>query len=112
PRHLHPTNRIRTTTPRPRPGLRLRHRQHPPRQLPDPQGPVMGRGIGELLSDFGHTLPAKPDKPPRDPARSPFTTAPSWRGPRRRGAGWVGARPPVKQYRMTSDQTGLYWPFV
>ncbi|TRY19415.1 ATP-binding protein [Tessaracoccus rhinocerotis] len=72
----------------------------------------MGRGIGKLLSDFGHTLPTKPDNPPQTPVRSPFTTAPSWRGQRRRGAGWAAARAPVKQYRMTSDQTGLYWPFV
>ncbi|MCC2592542.1 ATP-binding protein [Tessaracoccus sp. OS52] len=72
----------------------------------------MGRRIAELLADFGHDLPTRPDTPTPTHTRSPFTAVPSWRGRRWPGAGWAASRPPVRRYRMTSDQAGLYWPFT
>ena len=71
----------------------------------------MARSINRLLSDFGHDLPAKPATVDERPARE-FTSAPPWRGRPARGAGWVASRPAVKRYQMTSDQAGVFWPFL
>lgn len=71
----------------------------------------MARSIDQLLADFGHTLPAKPAEAPAKPVRR-FSQAPSWRGPARRNSGWVASRPPVKRYRITSDQAGVFWPLL
>lgn len=71
----------------------------------------MARTIATLLSDFGHTLPTRTPTPTERAGRE-FTTAPSWRGRPTAGAGWVPSRPPVKQYRMTSDQVGIWWPLL
>lgn len=72
-----------------------------------------GRSVDQLLADFGHQLPSKPPKPKNFRDRSlVFTPNQSWRGKRRRGAGWVPSKAPAKQYRMTSDQAGLYWPLM
>ncbi|RMB57240.1 ATP-binding protein [Tessaracoccus antarcticus] len=72
----------------------------------------MARGIKDLLADFGHDLPHHPTPTTPKTVRGPFTESASWRGRRRVGGGWVASRPPVRQYRMTSDQVGLYWPFT
>jgi hypothetical protein len=70
-----------------------------------------GRGVGQLLADFGHDLPQRPetDDPGRDPRL--FELAPL-RGPRRRGGGWSPADPPVSVWRMTADQAPVLWPLV
>ena len=72
----------------------------------------MARSIANLLADFGHDLPHHPEVTTAHTVKGPFTHTASWRGPRRAGAGWAASRPPVRQYRMTSDQAGLYWPFT
>lgn len=71
----------------------------------------MARTIARLLSDFGHHLPQRTPASPERATRE-FTSAPSWRGPASAGSGWVASRPPVKRYRMTSDQVGIWWPFL
>ena len=71
----------------------------------------MARSINRLLADFGHELPTKPQPDEARPVRE-FTSAPPWRGKPVRGAGWVASRPAVKRYRMTSDQAGVFWPFL
>ncbi len=71
----------------------------------------MARSINRLLADFGHDLPAKPADTPTRPVRE-FTSAPPWRGKPAAGAGWVASRPAVKRYQMTSDQAGVFWPFL
>lgn len=70
-----------------------------------------GRGVGRLLTDFGHTLPERPaaDGPLREPRL--FAPAPP-RGPRRRGRGWSAASAPVSVWRMTADQAPVLWPLV
>lgn len=71
----------------------------------------VARSIDQLLADFGHALPTRPAQTPVK-VRPEFTSAPSWRGKPAAGAGWVASRPPVKRYRMTSDQAGVFWPFL
>lgn len=70
-----------------------------------------GRGIGSLLADFGHALPATPAEADV-PREGRLFRAASAQGPRRRGAGWTPASVPVAQWRMTSDQAPVVWPFV
>lgn len=73
--------------------------------------PARGRTTAQLLADFGHDLPHQPDTAP--PAKDPylFRRVPS-RGRRRPGRGWTPASSPVAQYRATSDQAGVWWPFI
>ena len=73
-------------------------------------GPT-GRGVGRLLADFGHDLPAAP-QPVRN-GREPrlFRYAPRC-GQRHTGRGWAAAKAPVSTWRMTSDQAPVLWPFI
>ena len=65
----------------------------------------------QLLADFGHDLPTKPE--PERPGKEPYLFHASPRhGQRRPGRGWNPARTPVVQYRMTSDQAAAWWPFI
>ena len=73
--------------------------------------PPRGRSTAQLLADFGHDLPTKPE--PDRPGKEPYLFHPSpRRGQRRPGRGWSPARTPVVQYRMTSDQAAAWWPFI
>lgn len=73
--------------------------------------PPRGRSTAQLLADFGHDLPTKPE--PERPGKEPYLFRPSpRRGQRRPGRGWSPARTPVVQYRMTSDQAAAWWPFI
>jgi len=73
--------------------------------------PRTGRSTPELLADFGHPLPARPPEPAaeREPRLFRHT---SRRGPAKRGHGFAPASAPVSVWRMTSDQTGVLWPFI
>ncbi len=70
-----------------------------------------GRDTAHLLADFGHPIPTQPPQPA--PVREPrlFTPTPR-RGPRQRGRGWTPASAPVAVWRMTSDQTPVWWPLI
>ncbi|MBB1496164.1 hypothetical protein J4N02_14865 [Propioniciclava sp. MC1595] len=73
--------------------------------------PPRGRSTAQLLADFGHDLPTKPE--PERPGKEPYLFHPSPRhGQRRPGRGWSPSRTPVVQYRMTSDQAAAWWPFI
>jgi hypothetical protein len=71
-----------------------------------------GRGVGELLSDFGLDLPrwAKPQT--AQPERNLFTKPVSGRVPTRVGAGWASRPAPLSMWRMTSEQTPVLWPLI
>lgn len=70
-----------------------------------------GRGVGRLLADFGHELPATPVPEEPRPERRLFTAA-SPRGPRRRGRGWSPAGAPLSVWRMAADQAPVLWPWI
>lgn len=73
--------------------------------------PPRGRSTAQLLADFGHDLPTRPEPDRR--GKEPYLFhAPPRRGQRRPGRGWNPARTPVVQYRMTSDQAAAWWPFI
>ena len=70
-----------------------------------------GRGIPQLLGDFGHDLPAVPTRARPAPEPRLFRHAPR-PGARHEGRGWAAAAAPVSTWRMTSDQAPVLWPFV
>ncbi len=71
-----------------------------------------GRGVGQLLADFGHTLPQREPAVPDPMEARLFPRLRSPRGPRVRGAGWSLGYAPLSQWRMTSDQAPVFWPFI
>lgn len=82
------------------------------RQQRSGHAPGSGRGVSRLLTDFDYDAPPAA-LPAAGPGREPrlFRHA-SRRGPARRDAGWVAARPPVSVWRMTSDQAPVLWPWI
>ena len=70
-----------------------------------------GRGIPQLLADFGHDLPTAPSVATATREPRLFRHAPR-RGPTRPGRGWAPATAPVSTWRMTSDQAPVLWPFI
>ncbi len=70
-----------------------------------------GRDVAHLLADFGHDLPTPPSTPPSRRDGRLFHHAPA-RGAFRPGRGWTPAAAPVAAWRMTSDQAGVWWPFI
>ena len=73
--------------------------------------PPRGRSTAQLLADFGHELPTRPE--PARPLKEQYLFHPSpQRGHRHSGRGWSPARTPVAQYRMTTDQAAAWWPFI
>ncbi|MDQ3735332.1 MAG: ATP-binding protein, partial [Actinomycetota bacterium] len=71
-----------------------------------------GRDVGNLLADFGHTLPARVDPPVSQGERNPFAQLASRRGPTGRGRGRAAALAPLSVWRMTSEQTPVVWPLI
>ncbi len=71
-----------------------------------------GRGVANLLSDFGHDVPTRltATKPLAD--KSPFHGMVPRRGRAARYAGWSPAAAPLSQWRMTSEQTPVFWPLI
>lgn len=73
---------------------------------------TQGRDISHLLSDFGHTLPTLPTPVPDAREAKLFPRAYPRGGRPSVGSGWAPARGQVLQYRMTSDQAPVFWPFI
>lgn len=71
-----------------------------------------GRPIGQLLADHGQPLPQRLPPPPEPAQPRLFPRLRPWRGPRERGAGWAASHAPLAQWRMTSDQAPVFWPFI
>jgi len=76
------------------------------------RGTPAGRDVGQLLADYGHTLPQRTDPEPEVAEGRLFPRLRSPRGIRDRGAGWGGGYAPLSQWRMTSDQAPVFWPFI
>lgn len=70
-----------------------------------------GRDVTQLLHDFGHDLPAAPAAPVAVREARLFRYG-SARGEFRADRGWSPAKAPVSQWRMTSDQAPVLWPFI
>jgi len=71
-----------------------------------------GRPVGQLLADHGQALAQRVEPEPEVAEGRLFPRLRSARGPRERGAGWTPGYPPLPQYRMTSDQAPVFWPFI
>ena len=72
-----------------------------------------GRGVAELVLDFGHRLPPV-SRPPAAAVRDgdPFTVTVGRHGRRGRAGGWSAVPAPLVVYRMTTDQAGGVWPLI
>ena len=75
------------------------------------RGPA-GRGVPRLLSDFGLDLPPRAGAAVRVGERNLFPRLASARGPMRAGAGWASSLAPLSMWRMTSEQTPVFWPLI
>ena len=84
----------------------------PTRTRPSRRRTDAGRGVAQLVSDFGHTLP--PLTPPPAPVKDvdPFGDMVGKHGRRGRAAGWAPVPAPLQVYRMTSEQVGGVWPLI
>src|SRR3954470_19314452 len=71
-----------------------------------------GRGVAQLVADFGHELPSLAPAPVRVRDADPFTVVVGKHGRSGRAAGWAPVPAPVATYRMTSEQTGGGWPLI
>ena len=71
-----------------------------------------GRGVAHLLADFGHHLPARPPVAAMVPEKNLFAQMVPRRGRAARAAGWSPAPPPLSVWRMTSEQTPVFWPLI
>ncbi len=73
---------------------------------------AQGRGVAQLVSDFGHQLPMPPSASVRPADAVPFTSLVGRRGRTGRAAGWTAVPAPLAVYRMTSEQVGGIWPLI
>ena len=71
-----------------------------------------GRGVSQLLSDFGHDLPLRPNLQAAAVERNLFPKLISPRGRRKAYAGWASSQAPLSMWRMTSEQTPVFWPLI
>lgn len=71
-----------------------------------------GRGIAELVGDFGHQLPPRVARAMAQAAAEPFDELVGKRGRRGRASGWAAVPAPLAAYRMTSEQVGGVWPLI
>lgn len=71
-----------------------------------------GRGVAQLVADFGHELPPLAPASARVKDTDPFTVMVGKHGRSGRAAGWAPVPAPVAAYRMTSEQVGGVWPLI
>ncbi len=71
-----------------------------------------GRGVADLLADFGQGLPARPAGPAAAADGKVFARLAPRRGRRGPGSGWAAVPAPLATWRMTSDQTAVFWPLI
>jgi hypothetical protein len=65
-----------------------------------------GRGVAQLVADFGHQLPPLSPAPVRPEDADPFPFLAGRRGQRGQAAGWCPVPAPLAVYRMTSEEAG------
>jgi hypothetical protein len=71
-----------------------------------------GRGVAQLVADFGHQLPPLAPAPAPVKDADPFTLMVGKHGLKGRAAGWSPVPAPLAVYRMTSEQVGGVWPLI
>ena len=71
-----------------------------------------GRDVANLLSDFGHPLPLRAPRAAKAAADRLFTQLISRRGRMAKAAGWAASTAPLSVWRMTSEQTPVFWPLI
>ena len=76
------------------------------------RGHAQGRDMARLLADFGHDLPLRPPEEIRAAEEKLFTQVISRRGRMATAAGWASATAPLSVWRMTSEQTPVFWPLI
>ena len=81
-------------------------------RLAAPRGPRAGRDLSSLLADFGHQLTRRAGDDPVPADERLFSKVVPRRGRMARGAGWAAATPPLSVWRMTSEQTPVFWPLI
>ena len=64
------------------------------------------------MSDFGLDLPPRARLQTEVAAPNLFGRVVSARGFRKAGAGWVCSQAPLSTWRMTSEQTPVFWPLI
>ncbi len=72
----------------------------------------VGRGVAQLVADFGHHLPPLAPAPAPTKDSDPFTVMVGKHGRTGRAAGWSPVPAPLQVYRMTSEQVGGVWPLI
>ncbi len=71
-----------------------------------------GRGVAELVADFGHHLPPPPRTRDVLPDSDPFGDVVGRHGRRGPSTGWAPVTAPLSVWRMTSEQVGGVWPLI
>jgi len=71
-----------------------------------------GRGVAQLVADFGHPLPGPTRVTGPWPQPDPFTFGVGRHGRSGQAAGWSPVPAPLAVYRMTSEQVGGVWPLL
>ncbi|KQS64319.1 ATP-binding protein [Modestobacter sp. Leaf380] len=77
-----------------------------------PTGRHRGRGITQLVADFGHQLPPLTPEPLGAVDDAVLGEAIGRHGRRGRATGWAPVSAPLAVYRMTSEQVGGVWPLI
>ena len=71
-----------------------------------------GRGVAQLVADFGHHLAPLQPAPAPVKDSDPFTFMVGKHGSTGRASGWAPVPAPLAVYRMTSEQVGGVWPLI
>jgi hypothetical protein len=71
-----------------------------------------GRGVAQLVADFGHDLPSTQLVPAVAKEAELFSVVVGKHGRSGRACGWAPVPAPVAAYRMTSEQVGGVWPLI
>lgn len=74
--------------------------------------PASGRGLAQLVADFGHQLPPLRASSDGTPNVEAFTDPVGRHGRRGPARGWVPVPAPLSVWRMTSEQVGGVWPMI
>jgi hypothetical protein len=71
-----------------------------------------GRGVAELVADFGHQFPQLAHNSQAGLRANPACEVVGRHGRRGRSVGWAAVPAPLSVWRMTSEQVGGVWPLI